>query len=301
MGVVESSEQSLSVLCADVTGRARLPRYLDRPDALYAIERCERRIRSSVENFGGQLVDQPGGKLMAFFTDSVDALQSAIELQQRISDLPHYAGAPLAVHVGICTGHHAKEEHFFSGESTNPAANLADIADPEHILLSVPKRVKLFPWSQLTSENAPHLAINCGKRQLGVIQVAWQTQDPVALKIALAQLDSGVEQLFLRHKDREVVLDGNKPSLKIGRQLDCDIVLSSTSSSRLHGTIERRLDRFVYVDRSANGTFVTLEDQIEFFVHHKELLLFGHGQLSLGTPSWVKGAEVIRFQTSSFP
>jgi hypothetical protein len=299
--LAENDERSLSVLCADVTGRARLPRYLDRPDALYAIERCERRIRRSVENFGGQLVDQPGGKVMAFFTDSVDALQSAIELQQRVSDLPHYAGAPLAVHVGICTGHQAKEEHFFSGESTNPAANLADIADPEHILLSVPKRVKLFPWSQLTSENSPHLAINCGKRQLGVIQVAWQEPDPVALKKALAQLETGVDQLFLRYNDQEFVLDGNRQAFKIGRQLDCDLVLNSTSSSRVHGTIERRLDRFVYVDRSANGTFVTLEDQIEFFVRHKELLLFGHGQLSLGTPSWVKGAELVRFQTSSFP
>jgi hypothetical protein len=296
----EKDERSLSVLCADITGRVRLPRYIDRPDALFAVDRCERRIKRSLENFGGHLVNGSGGRVLAYFHDSVDALQSAIELQQRVSELPQYAGSPLSVHVGLCTGHQSREERYFSVESTNPAVNLADIADAEHILLSVPKRMKHFPWSQLTAAGSPDLAVNCGKRQLGVIQVAWQDADPVALKTALAQLEAGIDQLFLRHNETEALLDATNPLIRIGRQTDCEIVLHSTSSSRVHGTIERRLDRFVYVDHSANGTFVTFEDQREFFIHNKELLLSGHGQLSLGTPSSAKGAELVRFQTCNF-
>lgn len=298
---MEKSDQSLSVLCADVTGRVRLPRYLDRPDALYAVDRCARRIRRSLENHGGHLVDRADGKLMAFFDDSVDALQAAIELQHRVSDLPPYAGAPLAVRVGICTGHDAKEERYFSRDGANPAASLSEVADAEHILLSVPKRMKFFPWSQLTSDGVPELALNCGKRELGILQVAWQEPEPVALKTALAQLGDTPDQLFLRYNDTEFILDDQHPLLTIGRQLGCGITLHSTSCSRIHGTIERRLDRYVYIDRSSNGTYVTLEDQIEFFVLRKELLLFGHGQLSLGAPASFKGAEIVRFQTSSFP
>lgn len=298
---MEKNERPLSVLCADVTGRALLPQYINRPDALYAVERCEWRIKRTVERHGGCLVDRAGGKVMAYFNDGVDALQSAIELQHRVSDLPPYAGEHLAVQVGICAGHQSKEKPFFTGESTNPAANLSRIADPEHILLSVPKRVKLFPWSELDSDKVPDLALNCGNRQLGVLQVAWQETDPVMLKMALSQIGNEVDQLFLRHNDIEFVLDGKQPGLKIGRQENCEIKLLDTRTSRLHGTIEQRLDRFVFVDRSTNGTFVTLEDQIEFYVHHKELVLFGHGQLSLGAPSSSKGVEVIRFQTSNFP
>ena len=119
-----TTDQSLSVLCVDVAGRVRLPRYVDRADALYAVERCERRIRRSVESHGGRLVNRADAKMMAYFTDSVAALQSAIELQQRISDLPPYAGAPLAARVGICTGHQSKEEQYFSREGANPAASL---------------------------------------------------------------------------------------------------------------------------------------------------------------------------------
>lgn len=298
---MEKTDQSLSVLCADVTGRVRLPRYLARTDALYAVDRCARRIRRSLESHGGHLVERVDGKLMAFFGGSVDALQAAIELQHRISDLPPYAGAPLAVRVGICTGHDTKEKRYFSREGANPAARLADAADAEYILLSVPKRMKRFPWSALTSDGVPDLALKCGKRQLGILRVAWQESDPVALKTALAQLGDTPDQLFLRHGTMEFVLDDKHPLLTIGRQLGCGITLRSTNSSRIHGTIERRLDRYVYGDRSSNGTYVTLEDQIEFFVHRKELLLFGHGQLSFGSPSSVKGAEIVRFQTSSFP
>lgn len=301
MLVVGKDERSLSVLCADVAGGSRLSRDAEGSDALYALGCCERRIRRAVEKHGGNLVDRAGGKMMAYFSDSVGALQSAIEMQRRVADLPPYGGLPLAVRVGICSGHQGKEARYFPSEGANPAASLSEIASPAHILLSIPKRVKLFPWSQLAPDSVPGLALSCGNRQLGVFHVAWQGHSPEALQMALAQLGNGIDQLTVSHNGVDMLLDGNRPALTIGRQLDCDVVLRDTRSSRVHGTIERRLDRFVFVDRSTNGTFVTLEDQIEFFVHRKELVLFGHGQLSLGAPSSAKGVELLRFQTSSFP
>ncbi len=297
----EKKEQSLSVLCADIAGDERLSRLLDKPEALYAVGRCENRIRRAVESHGGYRVDFTGRKVMAFFNDSVDALQSAIEMQRRIAALPPYSGVPLSVRVGVCTGHQAQEAHYFPSEGSNPAASLSAIADPAHILLSIPKRVKRFPWLQLARERLPDLALSCGNRQLNVFRVAWQDAEPVVLKSALSQLGNGFDRLYLRYKGVELVLDGNYPALKIGRQADCDVVLRDTRTSRLHGMIERRQDRFVFVDCSTNGTFVTLEDEIEFFVRRKELMLFGVGQFSLGAPSSAPGVEIVEFQTGGFP
>jgi len=298
---IEKMEQSLSVLCADIAGDERLSRLLDKPEARYAIGRCENRIKRAVESNGGYRVDFTGNKVMAFFSDSVDALQSAIEMQRRISALPPYSGIPLSIRVGVCTGHQSQEERYFPSEGTNPAVSLSAIADPAHILLSVPKRVKRFPWQQLARERLPDMALSCGNRQLNVFRVAWQDAEPVVLKSALSQMGNGLDRLLLRYNGVELVLDGNRPVLKIGRQADCDVVLRDTRSSRLHGLIERRQDRFVFVDCSSNGTFVTLEDQIEFFVRRKELMLFGHGQLSLGGPSSASGVEIVEFQTGGFP
>ena len=174
MHKVEKREQSLSVLCADIAGDERLSRLLDKPEALYAVGRCENRIKRAVESHGGSLVDFSGNKVMAFFNDSVDALQSAIEMQRRISALPPYSGIPLSVRVGVCTGHQAQEERYFPSEGLNPAHSLSAIADPAHILLSIPKRVKRFPWLQLARERVPDMALSCGNRQLNVFRVAWQ-------------------------------------------------------------------------------------------------------------------------------
>lgn len=298
---VMRNEHTLSVLCADVAGGDDgLFRYLDRREALYAVGRYENRIRRSVEGNGGRLVGHAGSKTMAFFGNNVAALQSAIEIQHRVSDLPPSSGVPLAVRVGVCTGHQSQEARYFPSEGANPAVSLSGASEPGQILLSIPKRMKLSPWLPLAAASVPDLALNCGSRRLGVFQVAWRGRAPIALKIALSQLANGVDRLCLRHQGAEIVLDGNQPVLKIGRQADCGLILRDTRSSRVHGTIERRLDRFVFVDRSTNGTFVTLEDQMEFFVRGKELALFGRGQLSLGAPSSTAGAELVQFETSGF-
>lgn len=300
MSEVEMNQRSLSVLCAGIRGRARLSRYLDKQEAVYAVGRYENRMRRSVESHGGRLVERSGGQLMAFFADSSDALLSAIEMHNRVADLPPYSGLPLTVRVGVCTGHHAREARFFPSEGTNPAASLSEVANPEHILLSIPKRVKLSPWLPLVSDSVPDLSLSCGNRRLGVFQVPWDPDAPAALKSALAELDNPVDHLHLSCDGVDILLDGKQPALRIGRQPDCNIVLRDPRCSRVHGTIERRLDRFVYVDCSSNGTFVTLEDKMEFYVRRKELVLFGHGKLSFGMPSAAIGAPLLQFETSGF-
>ncbi|MGP1609539.1 MAG: hypothetical protein ACTS5G_02450, partial [Burkholderiales bacterium] len=152
-----SDEHSLSVLCADVIGGEGLPRYLDRQEALYAQGRCENRIERSVESNGGRVVERTGGKMMAFFGNNVSALQSAIEMQQRIADLPPNAGSPLGIRVGVCTGHLSREACYFPSEGDNPAVSLSGAGEPGHILLSIPKRVKFAPWLPLVTASMPDL------------------------------------------------------------------------------------------------------------------------------------------------
>ena len=119
----------------------------------------------------------------------------------------------------------------------------------------------------------------------------------MALSLALADAGDGAGRLQLRFRGAEMVLDENQPITRIGRLPGNDVVVRAMRCSREHGRIERRLDRFIFVDQSTNGSFVTLEKQNEVFVLRKEILLFGRGQLSFGLPASAKGAEVLRFQT----
>jgi len=295
-----TNDGALSVLCADVAADPSLAQSPYREEVGYAVARSEKRIRHSLETHGGRLVHHSGNRLIAFFADGQEALRSAIEIQRRIAALPPPAGSPLTVSVGLCAGHRARERRYFPGDGVNPAARLSAVAAPGHILLSVPKRATAFPLLQQAANSVPDLLLNCGQRRLGVFQVAWQQPEPLALRLALADPGDGVGRLCIRYRGVETWLDENQPFTRIGRQPDCDLIVRDPRCSREHGRIERRLERFVWVDQSTNGTFVTLEGQTEVFVRHSELLLAGRGLLSLGAPAAAKGAELVQFETAPY-
>lgn len=292
-----TSENPLAVLCVNVAGGANWGRGLGDPEALYAIERRAKRIRRSVETHGGRLVDYQGSMLMAFFANGADAFTSAIEIQQRVAALPPPSGFPLAVGVGLCAGHQAREGRYFPAAGDNPAANLSVVAPPGRIMLSVPRRAKLFPWMELAGNSVPEVVLNCGKRRLGVFQVPVQEPAQMALSLAMADAGDGAGRLGLRFRGVEMALDERQPVTRIGRLPESDLIVRGTRCSRQHGRIERRLDRFVYIDQSTNGTFLTPEKQAERLVQHQEILLFGRGVLSFGMPASARGAEIIRFET----
>ncbi|MBI2277660.1 MAG: FHA domain-containing protein [Dechloromonas sp.] len=287
---------NLSVLCADISGVASLTYHVDMQEAAHAARRFETRIRLSVESHGGRLLSSPGNRLIAYFPDHVDALQSAIDMQRRVSSLPPCAGISLFVRVGLCTGHQLKEARYFPGDGPNPAVSLSADAAPGHILLSIPRRIKGFPWAQLAADRIANVSLQCGKRGLGVFDIPWQDRDPVSLRLALAQLASAEHELSIRYRGLSLRVDSNRPRLTIGRTSGCDLAIRDPRCSRVHGVIEKRLDRFVFVDRSSNGTYLTPEGRAEIHIHNREIELAGRGHLSLGSSAGETGLEVLQFQ-----
>jgi adenylate cyclase len=70
----------------------------------------------------------------------------------------------------------------------------------------------------------------------------------------------------------------------LGRDLEADFTVRSPLVSRAHAMIERRRERFVLVDHSLNGSFVTFEGRPEMKLRHEELTLVGHGWIAFGQP-----------------
>jgi len=53
-------------------------------------------------------------------------------------------------------------------------------------------------------------------------------------------------------------------------------------ASRMHARIERRRDKFVIVDQSSNGTYVTVDGEPEIHLKREELMLRGRGRVCFG-------------------
>jgi hypothetical protein len=278
------SEGTLSILCADVSGSERLYEKLAASEAAHAIGRCEKRIAQTVEGFNGRLAKCAGSRVMAYFAEAEDALQSAVEMQRSIAKLPPMSGVALSVRVGVCVGHASNEIRFFDQDTNNAASSLSGMAEPGQVLLSVPKRAKGFEWEGRVARSRPEVSLSCGNRHLGVFEIDWRTFGVSQLKpvaVSEAEADS---QLYLHFNGSTIELSDARPLLSIGRLASCGMLLQNTRCSRVHARIERRGDGYVLVDQSTNGTFVLPEGGTEHALRKHEIVLSGRGKISFGVP-----------------
>jgi predicted component of type VI protein secretion system len=63
----------------------------------------------------------------------------------------------------------------------------------------------------------------------------------------------------------------------------------------MHARIERRRDKFVLIDHSSNGTYVTVAGEPEMVLRREEAVLRNRGQMSFGHAYQDDTAEVLAF------
>jgi adenylate cyclase len=80
----------------------------------------------------------------------------------------------------------------------------------------------------------------------------------------------------------------------LGRDATTDLVVPDRMASRTHCVIERRQDKFVLVDRSANGTYLSIDGDREMCLRREEMLLRNHGFIALGQ-SKATATELVEF------
>jgi predicted component of type VI protein secretion system len=82
----------------------------------------------------------------------------------------------------------------------------------------------------------------------------------------------------------------------MGRAEENDIVIKGTLISRLHAKIEASRDKFLLIDQSTNGTFVTSQEGKEAFVRRDSVILQGKGMIGLGKLPEANATDAIRYQ-----
>ena len=63
----------------------------------------------------------------------------------------------------------------------------------------------------------------------------------------------------------------------------------------MHAKIERRRDKFVFIDQSSNGSYITFKGENEILLRREELLLRGSGSISFGHTYSKDPSEVVEF------
>jgi adenylate cyclase len=289
-----------AALFAAVTGRASLFEHLGEQEAAHAIERCLKRMARAIESHQGQVTLTVGDGLQAIFPTPAAACQAAIEMQLRIADLPPVSGHRLSIRVGL----HGEPE-VQAGEALEAlaltAARVARQAPAGQILISASTVAVLgvqapahddFPAAVPLDADGPtgHVPL-CRLRwggepplppPLATPAPARPAAEPEIPKTRAALPSADGDRLRLVYRGRQFILGENSKPLTLGRDLGNQLVIEDRKASRKHALIEHRAKGFVLLDRSTNGTFVTLAGQQEMMLRHDEVLLTGSGRICFG-------------------
>ena len=271
----------MAVLFADVSGSTRLYESLGDAEALATIGRCVALMSTVCVGHGGRVVKTIGDEVMAVFPSADTAAQAAVEMQGRISEHPPVGGSRLAIRVGFHLGPAIETDGDVFGDSVNVAARMAALAKREQIILSSHTADTLAPWLRERVREIDTLSVKGKSQDIGIFELIWQDSDEDLTAVA-TRYKPLPARIVLRHGTKELVLDESATTITIGRDTGNEIVIADRKASRLHARIERRRDKFVIIDQSSNGTYVTVDGEPEIMLRREELMLRGRGHVTFG-------------------
>jgi predicted ATPase/class 3 adenylate cyclase len=126
---------TVTFLFTDIEGSTRL--WEQEPERMRpALARHDAIARSAVEDNRGAVVKMSGDGIHAAFTDPLDALGAALQLQQALVDPEVTDGIALRVRCGLHTGVAERRDNDYFGSTVNRAARVMSVAHGGQVLVT---------------------------------------------------------------------------------------------------------------------------------------------------------------------
>ena len=126
-----------AILSANVKGYSRLTGEDDEA-TVRTITAYREIITDVVQKYRGRVVDSPGDNILAEFASVIDAVSSAVEIQQELktknADLPDER--MMEFRIGVNLGDVIHEDERIYGDGVNVAARVEGLSDPGGICVS---------------------------------------------------------------------------------------------------------------------------------------------------------------------
>lgn len=272
------------IVFADVSGSTRLYEQLGDTRALAAVESCLEAMRQATRLNRGRVVKTIGDEIMAVFDSAAQGMQAASEMQQRIDALPPPApGVKLAIRAGFHCGPALHGNDDVYGDAVNTAARMARLAKPGQIIATAGTVAALPDPLRQSCRELDAFAIKGKAENVHVCEVIWQESADLTMVSARAPASVAADTcLRLRHGGAAIALSPARTTATLGRDPASDIAILDPRASRSHARIELRRDKFVLVDLSSNGTYVTFRGETEFALRREEAILRGSGHIVFG-------------------
>jgi adenylate cyclase len=204
-----------AILSADVKGYSLLMA----DDEIHTIQtlKAYRSLMSDlIQQYSGRVVDNPGDNLLAEFSSAVDAVDSAVEIQKRLTkkNAKFVEDKQLQFRIGINIGDVVQDDDRIYGEAVNIAARIENLSDAGGICISRSTYDQIKNKLQLDTEYLGEHEVKNIKDPVRVYRVLLDADSPKPLveeQLELPDIPSIAVLPFINmsaDKDQEYFCDG---------------------------------------------------------------------------------------------
>jgi class 3 adenylate cyclase len=275
------------VLFAAAIGGADLYAKAGDVAAADALAQCMNTLGEAVAKSGARVVKRMPDKLMALAATPDTAAETSAALHHAMETCPPFAGIRLALGVAFHHGPVIQKDADVFGDTVNLAARLVELAGRGQIITTSETARALGglyrPWVRALYATD----VKGRSEKVELCELVWKSDaeaTATSLTLPTKKLAPAVSAITLLYRGAKTIRRRQRDSITLGRDEQCGLVVHANDASRLHCTIERKHDKFVLVDHSTNGTYVTIEGAAEVLVQREEFALAKRGFIALGQP-----------------
>jgi adenylate cyclase len=270
------------VLFADVSGGTKLNESIGDAAAHSAIDLCVKLFCALTEQHGGRVVKTVDHEVMALFPDAPHAGKAAVDIQLAVNEMAPIEKVQLGVRIGLHHGPVVERDGDVFGDTVSLAGRLTEMASKGQIVASLETVDLLDPIQKMDCRKLYSIPVKGKEGEIDICELMWSdNEDATQVSARHATTDAG-DALRLVHRGRVLMVSPERRSVVIGRDATADLVVPDRMASRAHCEIEQRQDTFVLADRSANGTYLSIDGEGEVVLRREEAMLRGHGFITLG-------------------
>ena len=288
-----------AILFSDVSGSTSLYEILGDERAFALIGSCLKTMSTCTTEAGGRVVKTIGDSVMAVFPTADAAAAAATEMQAAAEKLGEAGGTRVGLRIGFNFGPVVEKEGDVFGDAVNLAARLCDLASKGQIITSreTAKVLSRPFWPAL--RELYKIPVKGKENEVELLEVLWgrSVEEHTAIA-APPSRDYANQVLNLSLHDTRLSVGRDRRKVTFGRDHEADFSIQDRKVSRAHAMVERRREKFVLMDHSSNGTYVTLDCEPEVLLRREEFVLRGHGWIAFGQPR-VTTQEAVEFNCTS--
>ena len=275
-----------AILFADISGSSALYKKQGNLAAKTIVDTHLQSLASLIEQAKGQVIKTIGDEVMCCFDDCDRCLYTAIQIQKTIED--KFREDHIQLSIGIGFGEVLSDKGDIFGEAVNDAAHLTHLAKGGQILISQSCWMQLEPAMQMSAREFDQIKLKGAQHESTIYRVYWQAGESQESETQLMLSKMVNEQLNLAslsvgYQGQTYEISQNQTPFVIGRDArKCDLLIEGSQVSREHCKIDFQRGKFVLIDHSTNGCYLSPTGKDEFYIRREEYPLLDTIQLSLG-------------------